>query len=1674
MKVLLVLIAVCFVLMFLPVSAFAAGEPPVLQGAEVIENGAVVELTFDKDMAPPEIGSAGFAVMFGVTDKQVTAAQLDGADSNKIRLSLTTTVKGGEDVWLSYTPGTVSAADGGALAAISPYYFSNNLPRPVLDSSSPPGGTLNVPYSHTFATSGGQEPYTFSDAGGLPPGLSLDPDTGVLSGTPTASGSFNFGIYVVDSNSAIDSRAYSITVAEVSNVCQIGAEGEGYATLDTALAAVDNGETITLLVDITDNDGLVINNGKSFTIDLDGHTLNVTNPEDSAKGLEVTNGSTVGLDDSSSGGAFNVSGSAYGAYANDATVTVSSAMAGDGTAVVALNNANITVTGNAEGANGGIFASNASAVTVNGDVESANDGTVAVNAQNSTIHVSGSVIATGGGSSHGILGSGNITVDGDVEGNQIGAEVGGFPSVINVGGNVTARGTDNAGAGFFCFGALTTGGDLNIGGNISAAGGTGARSTGGGEMTIDGTITAAHYIEFVFGLDHIVKTIDDKAATTTKEGYDTYTDGNGEIWVKATPAPTGVCQIGATQYATLDDALGTVGPGQTATIKLLDNITYNKGIEISGGQSITFDLDGHTLNIVNSSGIGLLVTSGHVTYTNPGAAGAFHVTGDTCGVSANGGGASASVSSATATSDGGNGAVALNGGDVVVNGSVQGGYNGASAAGVGSTIIVNGNATGTYDPVSSAGARAGFGASVTIDGGNAQGVMYGVYANGNDSLITINGGNAIGTGTYSHGAHAEGDGSIHVTGNVQGTQHGVYASGSSSYVTVTGNVTVTAALNGWGVDVESNGTVQVGGNVVANGQSLGVFATSGGNATIDGVIQALPSKYIQIFNTVTEQPVYMDGSPGSRTNPTTKDGYYTYSAGPSTVWVRIPAADTTPPVWTSGYPHTFNLQDEDLILVVSANENCTVYYVVLADGAAAPSADQVQNLRDAGGNEVPGGYLPYTNPPNDRNHWVGELTPETAYDIYVVLMDVEGNLQAEPARIDVTTLPDIDTIPNDANSGITDQAQGPAGSRQVTLTVTVRNAAGEAITGIGPGYFEVSINGGLTRQFVNDPPFSGFSDKGDGTYTVVFTGDAHSAECSFTNLTVFGVVIEAGPTTVTTPPAGADTTPPTIETYSPADDTTDVAIDTNLVLTFSEDVTTVSGCVYLHETDNTTVAIAVYGAAVSVSGHTVTIDPGDLEYSTGYYVTIDAGAFEDMAGNSYAGISGSGTWNFTTVAEGGTPADTTPPTVPGGPRVIDRTTSSITIAWDASTDASGIAGYDIQMKQGNGGTYSIVGSTNGNETEFTKSGLNASTTYYFQVRARDGSSNANVSNWSVGISATTRSSSGGGGGGSTTPQPVNSTTGSATVTPSAGGTVGLGKEASVTVPAGALQGSDGVQVSVQKADVPPAAPSGFMVMGAAYQFTVNGQDHYTFNQPVTLTFTFDTAALAPGETPAVYYYDEARGQWVNIGGTVSGNTITVTVDHFTRFTVMAKQEEKKEEKPEEKPVPILNDIAGHWAENNINQLITLGAVTGYPDHTFKPDHSITRAEFAAILIKAFKLTPQSGKVFADTAGHWAKDSIATAAYYGIVSGYDDAHFGPDDPITREQMAAMIVRSLKLTTVSEKTTFTDSADISAWANSAVVAVVKSGIIKGYPDNTYRPRGNATRAETATAIINALKC
>ena len=175
---------------------------------------------------------------------------------------------------------------------------------------------------------------------------------------------------------------------------------------------------------------------------------------------------------------------------------------------------------------------------------------------------------------------------------------------------------------------------------------------------------------------------------------------------------------------------------------------------------------------------------------------------------------------------------------------------------------------------------------------------------------------------------------------------------------------------------------------------------------------------------------------------------------------------------------------------------------------------------------------------------------------------------------------------------------------------------------------------------------------------------------------------------------------------------------------------------------------------------------------------------------------------------------------------------------------------------------------------------------------------------------------------------------------------------------------------------------------------------------------------------------------------------------------------------EEETGKTLTDINGHWAQNNIIKLVNRGAISGYIDGTFRPDHIITRAEYVTVLLKAFQMEGEGERVFADTKSHWAKGYIAAAVAKGIDDGYDSTTFGPDDVITREQMAVMVARAANLVAPGNKIPFADGDKISPGAVDRVAAAVEKGIIRGYPDNTFRPQGSASRAEAVTIITRAL--
>jgi hypothetical protein len=177
--------------------------------------------------------------------------------------------------------------------------------------------------------------------------------------------------------------------------------------------------------------------------------------------------------------------------------------------------------------------------------------------------------------------------------------------------------------------------------------------------------------------------------------------------------------------------------------------------------------------------------------------------------------------------------------------------------------------------------------------------------------------------------------------------------------------------------------------------------------------------------------------------------------------------------------------------------------------------------------------------------------------------------------------------------------------------------------------------------------------------------------------------------------------------------------------------------------------------------------------------------------------------------------------------------------------------------------------------------------------------------------------------------------------------------------------------------------------------------------------------------------------------------------------------------PDTEPIVLPTDIDEHWAKQYIEELIKKGIISCYPDNTFRPDNSITRAEFVTIVVKAFDFKANELNVFDDTIDHWAMDYISAAIENRIILGYGNNMFGPDDLITREQMTIIICKAMGLSVEFGEISFIDSNQVSEWALDYVASAVRKNIINGYPDNTFRPKIHLSRAEAATVIYNAIR-
>ncbi|SFE40616.1 S-layer homology domain-containing protein [Paenibacillus catalpae] len=241
-------------------------------------------------------------------------------------------------------------------------------------------------------------------------------------------------------------------------------------------------------------------------------------------------------------------------------------------------------------------------------------------------------------------------------------------------------------------------------------------------------------------------------------------------------------------------------------------------------------------------------------------------------------------------------------------------------------------------------------------------------------------------------------------------------------------------------------------------------------------------------------------------------------------------------------------------------------------------------------------------------------------------------------------------------------------------------------------------------------------------------------------------------------------------------------------------------------------------------------------------------------------------------------------------------------------------------------------------------------------------------------------------------------------------------------------------------------------------------DWHNSQSPVTVSIPYSPSAAekADAKKLTVWYIDGSgkpfpvpSGQYKEALG-----SIVFTAKHFSQYATIFVQ----------KP---FSDLNGYdWAKEAIEVLAAKGIINGVSDTSFAPGASIKRADFVKLLVDTLGLTSDAEGSFADVkADRYYADAVGIAKALGITNGAGGNRFNPAAPITREEAATFIERSLAaakagLPSGSEDVLagFADAGDISAYAKSSLSALVKAGLVQGH-DGLLEPKGKLTRAEAA---------
>jgi uncharacterized protein YjdB len=885
--------------------------------------------------------------------------------------------------------------------------------------------------------------------------------------------------------------------------------------------------------------------------------------------------------------------------------------------------------------------------------------------------------------------------------------------------------------------------------------------------------------------------------------------------------------------------------------------------------------------------------------------------------------------------------------------------------------------------------------------------------------------------------------------------------------------------------VTVNGLKNLSGGALAGGEDLVVFdITTTGSAMGVETIEIKPADGASIY-----------GSDGRAMD------------ADNTTGVKL-LHDKLPPDFVTGYPQAGLAQaygSKQVEILAKAYEDVTAWYVVVAKDSGLPTNQQVKEGKDRFGALALASDKDISMSKHEEKSIVAGPLPakNTAYDAYLIIEDAHNNTMITPKRVMVTTPDGPIEVASITVTGIegaeTMKDNRADGSLQMLAEVLPAEAANKtvtwSVTGKGKSWFEAA-DGEVGAGFACIDPITGMMNQGTvGLVTVRATATDGSGIVGEKDITITGVNVSSSMSTLVGTTHTLKATPvPALAagqrlTWASSNEAA-VTVDQNGNITA---LGTGSATITATTPDgrqgaaSITVGQSPYNyissfsfpqqtAPASIDGISVVnigvSEETDISKLTATFTISDKAT---ATVNGISQVSGVTINDFThpvvyrVTAENGDTRDWTVTVSKPHVAVDSITVNSVggiisvekgkTLQLSAQVSPASANNKTVTWNVDNGTGIATINANSGLLTAVTAGTITVKAT------ANDGS--GVVGSQVINITSPQSRNSGGSSGESS-----NANTGTS-ITHSGGMVNDDG--VTVDIPANAVDSP--VRIAIARVSSSSVSVSGDLQL-VSEVFDISKDQSGDFDGDVTITLPFDQNQVDKDRDELlICWWDGSR--WIaldNIEINWSTGSISGTVNHFTKFAVLAKAKVQPETKPtlesEQPTARVFNDLHGHWAEEAIGRLAAAGIIEGYPDGSFKPEQNITRAELAAMIVKAWGLPAGDSKIFADTAGHWAQGVVATAYAAGIISGYDEQKFGPNDPVTREQMAVMLVKAAQLPTGADTTNFSDSQMISSWAQEAIGVAYSRDLISGYPDNSFRPQNPAARAEAVSVFARAL--